>query len=76
VSQITSVPTGDNAHFTTAFVGDDTVLFSEVAQGSWVTTKSPLDTTQLLAIQFQIPTQMNTAVDFDFCVENLAALTP
>jgi hypothetical protein len=73
---ITSVPAGDNAHFVTATVpGDNTVLFSKAKQGSWVTSKIPLDTTQLLAIQFQIPTVMSKAVDFDFCIENLAALT-
>lgn len=72
---ITSVPAGDNAHFASGVVGPNTVLLSKVAQGSWVTTKMPLDATQLLAIQFQIPTVMNKAVDFDFCVDSLAAIT-
>lgn len=74
---ITSVPTGDDSHFITAKTpGENTVELSKVNQGSWVTAKTPLDTTQLLAIQFQIPTVMNKAVDFDFCVEGLSALTP
>ncbi len=71
----TSVAVGDNSHFKNGKVGANTVSLSEVAQGSWVKTKTPLDTTQLLAIQFQIPTVMSKAVDFDFCVEGLAAMT-
>jgi hypothetical protein len=72
---ITSVPTGDNAHFVNGVVGPNTVQFSDAKQGSWVTTKMDLDTTQLLAIQFQIPSAMSKTVDFNFCVENLSALT-
>jgi len=72
---ITSVAAGDNSHFVSAAMGENTVMFSDAMQGSWVTTKTPLDTTQLLAIQFQIPSVLNQSVAFDFCVENLAALT-
>jgi hypothetical protein len=72
---ITSVAAGDNAHFANGVVGANTVLLSKVTQGSWVTTKAPLDPTMLLAIQFQIPTVMNTAVDFNFCVDSLSAIT-
>src|SRR5262249_36572851 len=67
---ITSVHAGNDSHFVTGVVGSNTVELSKVKQGSWVMTKTPLDTTQLLAIQFQIPTQMNKAAAFDFCVEN------
>lgn len=73
---ITSVPAGNDSHFITAATGPNTVELSKVKQGSWVTTKAALDTTQLLAIQFQIPTQMSKAVAFNFCVDSLAALTP
>jgi hypothetical protein len=72
---ITSVAAGDNAHFLNGVVGANTVLLSKVAQGSWVTMKAPLDPTMLLAIQFQIPTVMNKAVDFNFCVDSLSAIT-
>jgi hypothetical protein len=72
---ITSVAAGDNSHFVSAAMGENTVMFSDAMQGSWVTTKTPLDTTQLLAIQFQIPSVLNQSVAFDFCVENLAAIT-
>ena len=72
---ITSVAAGDNSHFANGVIGANTVMLSKVAQGSWVTTKMPLDSTMLLAIQFQIPTVMNKAVDFDFCVDSLAAIT-
>lgn len=72
---ITSVAAGDNSHFVSAAMGENTVMFSDAMQGSWVTTKTPLDPTQLLAIQFQIPSVLNQSVAFDFCVENLAAIT-
>lgn len=73
---ITSASTGDNSHFVNGVVGANTVELSKAKQGSWVTTKATLNPTELLAIQFQIPTVMNKAVDFDFCVEGLSALTP
>jgi hypothetical protein len=73
---ITSKAAGNDSHFVTAMVGGaNTVLFSKAQQGSWVKTKTALDPTMLLAIQFQIPTVMSKAVDFDFCVEGLAAIT-
>jgi hypothetical protein len=72
---ITSQAVGDNAHFKAGVVGQNSVLLSEVKQGSWVTTKMALDQTMLLAVQFQIPSVMGKAVDFDFCVEGLAAIT-
>jgi hypothetical protein len=37
--------------------------------------KSDMDPSQVLSIQFQIPSFMGSAVAFDFCVENLAPLT-
>ena len=73
---ITSASTGDNSHFVNGVVGANTVELTKAKQGSWVTTKTPLNPAELLAIQFQIPTVMNRAVEFDFCVEGLAALTP
>ena len=73
---ITSQAAGDDAHFKTiTAAGPVTVMLSEVKQGSWVMTKTALDQTKLLAIQFQIPSVMGKAVDFDFCVEGLAAIT-
>ena len=71
---ITSVAASENSHFVTGAPGDQDVLFSEAMQGSWVMPKTALDTTQLLAIQFQIPSALNRSVAFDFCIENLAAL--
>ena len=71
----TSPAVGDNSHFVTAATGAQDALFSEAMQGSWVTAKTELDTTQILAIQFQIPSALSRSVAFDFCIENLAALT-
>lgn len=65
--------TSTDSHFKApAGTGQITVLFSEAQQGSWVTNKSDLDQSQILAIQFQIPSVMGMAVNFDFCIENLA----
>ena len=72
---ITSVAAGNDAHFKAGMVGANSILFSAVQQGSWVKTKTPLDPTKILAIQFQIPSVMGKAVPFKFCVENLAAIT-
>jgi len=72
---ITSPAAGNDAHFKNGIVGANNVLFSAVMQGSWVKTKTPLDQTKILAVQFQIPSVMGKAVDFDFCVEGLSAIT-
>jgi len=58
-------------------LGQNTVLFSELAQGSWV--KAPnimsFDATQIILLQFQIPAAAPTPVAWDFCVEGLTAIT-
>jgi hypothetical protein len=55
--------------------GQHTVLFSETAQGSWVTPKSAFAPTAVTLIQFQIPSDMAAPVPWDFCVEGLTAVT-
>jgi hypothetical protein len=72
---ITSVPAGNDSHYKSGMVGANSVMLSAVLQGSWVKMKAPLDQTKLLAVQFQIPSVMGKAVAFDFCVEDLAAIT-
>jgi hypothetical protein len=54
--------------------GTHEVLFSDAAQGSWVTDPVDLDVAQVQAIQFQVPSVMGAEVPFDFCVEGLTAL--
>ncbi|MDX2055642.1 MAG: hypothetical protein SFV15_24785 [Polyangiaceae bacterium] len=67
--------TATDSNFKAGVVGQNTVLFTEAMQGSWVTTKTPIDASQVLSIQFQIPSTMQGAVAFDFCIENLKAIT-
>lgn len=72
---ITSVAAGNDSHYKAGMVGANSVLLSQVKQGSWVKMPAALDPTHLLAIQFQIPSVMGKAMDFDFCVEGLSAIT-
>jgi hypothetical protein len=64
----------EGAHFIAGMPGANQALFADAKQGSWVMPKTDFDASQVLSIQFQIPSVMGSAVDFDFCVENLAPL--
>jgi hypothetical protein len=65
----------DNAYFKAVSTpGQQTVLFSETAQGSWVTAKSAFDPKQVMLLQFQIPAQTTAPVSWDFCIEGLTAI--
>jgi len=48
--------------------------FSYLRQGSWVTAPTTLDTKQLLALRFHVPSASGVVRPFDFCVEELAAI--
>lgn len=65
--------TSTASHFVPGSTG--MVLFSQAMQGSWVTTRTALDASQVMSIQFQIPSKMTAPVAFDFCIENLKAIT-
>jgi hypothetical protein len=66
----------DNAYFEAVSTpGQHTVLFSDIAQGSWVTTPSPFEPTKVMLIQFQIPSSTTAPVPWDFCIEGLTAVT-
>jgi hypothetical protein len=66
----------DNAYFApVSTVGQQTVLFSATAQGSWVVTKSLFEPTKVMLMQFQIPSSTTAPVPWDFCVEGLTAIT-
>jgi hypothetical protein len=54
--------------------GAYTVLFTEAAQGKWVTSPVDLVPGDVNAIQFQICAESAAAAPFDFCVEGLTAL--
>jgi hypothetical protein len=66
----------DNAYFSAvSTTGQHTVLFSETAQGSWVTTKSPFEPKAVMLLQIQIPSATTAPVAWDFCIEGLTAIT-
>ena len=66
----------DNAYFEAVSTpGQHTVLFSDTAQGSWVTQKSAWEPTKVMLIQLQIPSTTTAPVPWDFCIEGLTAIT-
>jgi hypothetical protein len=66
----------DNAPFVAETMpGMHTVLFSEAAQGPWVTTPTTFDPTKVMVVQFQIPSSTTAPVLWDFCIEGLTAIT-
>jgi hypothetical protein len=66
----------DNAYFSAVSTpGQHTVLFSDTAQGSWVTTKSAFEPKAVMLLQFQIPSATTASVAWDFCIDGLTAIT-
>ncbi|HVZ87022.1 MAG TPA: hypothetical protein VHG72_08635 [Polyangia bacterium] len=66
----------DNAYFEAVSTpGPHTVLFSDTAQGSWVTAKTAFEPTKVMLLQLQIPSSTTAPVPWDFCVEGLTAVT-
>jgi hypothetical protein len=71
----TTTENNDNAPFEAISTpGTHTVLFSDTAQGSWVTTKTTFDPTMVVLVQFQIPAATASAVAWDFCISNMTAV--
>jgi hypothetical protein len=67
----------DNPYFeAVTTMGQHTVLFSDptFGQATWET-KETWDPTTLILLQFQIPAAAPTPVAWDFCVEELTAIT-
>jgi len=54
--------------------GQHTVLFSDTAQGSWVTKKAAFEPTMVMLLQMQIPSTTTAPVAWDFCIEGLTAI--
>lgn len=74
--EIPTTETAITAHFKTInTAGPQTVLLSEVMQGSWVTPPTMLAKDKLVSVQFHVPTTMSSAVPYDFCVDKFAAVT-
>jgi hypothetical protein len=65
----------DNAYLEAVSTpGLHNILFSDIAQGSWVTSKSPWEPTKVMLIQFQIPSSTTAPVSWNFCVDSLTAI--
>jgi hypothetical protein len=74
--EIPTPTTGSTAHFKTiTTAGPQTVLLSEVLQGSWVVPATTIDPKALLSVQFHVPTTMSSPVPYTFCVDKFAAVT-
>jgi hypothetical protein len=66
----------DNAYFeAVSSVGQHSVLFSKIAQGSWVTSPQSFEPSAVMLMQFQIPSSTTASIPWDFCVEGLTAIT-
>jgi hypothetical protein len=66
----------DNAYFSAVTTpGPHTVLFSDTAQGSWVTTKTAFEPNSVMLLQFQIPSATTAPIPWNFCIEGLTAIT-
>ena len=69
---VTTTPDPDNAFFNTAAIdGENTLLWSDLAQGNWVTPAATFDATKLKDIQFQVASGETGPITFDFCVSNI-----
>lgn len=55
--------------------GTTTFNLAEPKQGTWVTSKVPLDATKVEALQFQVFTNAATATPYDFCIDAIRAIS-
>jgi hypothetical protein len=66
---------GDSNFIAAPIPGTTTFKLSQVKQGSWVTSKTPLDPTKIMAMQFQVYTNAASTTPFDFCINAIRAVT-
>lgn len=70
-----TMPGVADSNFVDATVpGTTTFSIADAKEGSWVTSKTPLDPTQVEAMQFQVFTNAAAATPYDFCVDAIRAL--
>jgi len=55
--------------------GTTTFSLTDAKQGTWVTSKVPLDATKVEALQFQVFTNAATATPYDFCIDAIRAIS-
>ena len=66
---------GDSNFVAAPIPGTTKFKLSDAKQGSWVTAKTPLDPTKIVAMQFQVYTNATAPTPFDFCVTGIRATT-
>jgi hypothetical protein len=64
------------SHFITVILptSTQTILFTDVLQGNWVSGPVPFDPTRLSSIEFHVYTNATSPKPFDFCITNLQAV--
>ncbi|MGA2448687.1 MAG: hypothetical protein ABTD50_08440 [Polyangiaceae bacterium] len=62
---------------TVTTAGVTTVLFSNIAQGSWVSKADTFtfDPTEVMLMQWQVPGNTTAPIPWDFCVQGVTAIT-
>jgi hypothetical protein len=65
----------DSSFVEASVPGTTSVAIAKAKQGSWVTSKTPLDPTKIEAIQFQVFTNAASPTPFDFCVNAIRVVT-
>jgi hypothetical protein len=55
--------------------GTTTFNVADAKQGSWVTSKTPLDPSKVEALQFQVFTTAATPTPFDFCIDAIRVIS-
>jgi hypothetical protein len=71
-----TMPGVEDSSFVDAVVpGSTTFDIDDARQGSWVTSKAPLDPRKIEAMQFQVFTNAAAATPYDFCVKAIRALS-
>lgn len=64
-----------NSFFTeTVTAGENTVLFDDLANGSWVTVPGTLDTSKITDLQWQVAANDTSDVVYDFCVSDITLI--
>lgn len=56
-------------------VGHNVIMFSDVTQPDYVKPAGPLDPTQILSVQFHVPTTTSGSATYNFCISNFSAVT-
>jgi hypothetical protein len=71
-----TMPGLEDSSFVDAMVpGTTTFAVADAKQGSWVTSKTPLDPTKIEALQLQVFTNAASPTPFDFCVTAVRAIS-